>query len=185
MICIWDLSSGQLKTKFAQGVNTRLVRSIAFSADGAWIATASEDEDCSTYIWDASSGAAITTIKGSKDPIQQVGFNPACQDGYEVVTCGKDRVFYYPVGKDGSLGESKKGVFGETKMVDMNCLAFLDDGTLVTGATNGELYVWVNRECKKTVKVGNVGIGAIAVNGKTIIAGSGNDIVTFGEGYAK
>jgi hypothetical protein len=41
-----------------------------------------------------------------------------------IVSAGKNRVCYFPVGTDGTLGEEKKGVFGSNKMVDMNCIAF-------------------------------------------------------------
>jgi hypothetical protein len=34
------------------------------------------------------------------------------------------------------------------------------------------------------VKVGSVGIGAIAVSGTTIVAGSGNDVVVYGDGFS-
>jgi WD40 repeat protein len=52
-----------------------MVADVAFSPGGTRIATASRDE--TARIWDAASGAAVTTMTGHFEGAQDVAFSPS------------------------------------------------------------------------------------------------------------
>ena len=50
--------------------------------------------------------------------------------------------------------EGRKGIFGNAgEQSNMTSVQWLSDGTAVTGAGNGQLYLWKDRQLQKTVQV--------------------------------
>jgi WD40 repeat protein len=64
------------------------IRNLAWSPDGAWIATASYDHDA--RIWDAETGELMATLTGHADSVYSVAWSP---DGARVATSSNDRTF--------------------------------------------------------------------------------------------
>lgn len=65
--------------------HTRIVNMVAFSPDGKWLATASDDR--TARIWDASNGRLLKTLLGHSSIVNAVAFSP---DGKWLATASKD-----------------------------------------------------------------------------------------------
>jgi WD40 repeat protein len=86
-----------------------LVNGVAFSPDGARIATASTDG--TARIWQADTGEHLTTLQGHTNPVNGVAFSPdgariatASHDGTVRIwqtTTGRQLVTLLPLGSDG------------------------------------------------------------------------------------
>jgi Planctomycete cytochrome C/WD domain, G-beta repeat/Anaphase-promoting complex subunit 4 WD40 domain len=67
-----------------------LIRSVAYSSDGAWVAGAGGIPGAfgEVLIWNASTGALAHTLKGHRDYVYHVAFN---QRGTRIATCSYDK----------------------------------------------------------------------------------------------
>jgi WD40 repeat protein len=81
--CIWNVDSDE--RRLLKG-HSGSVNGGAFSPDGRWIVTASEDR--TARIWDAGTGKEVAVLKGHQEAITFVRWSP---DGTRIVTLGKDR----------------------------------------------------------------------------------------------
>jgi WD40 repeat protein len=68
--------------------HTDPVRSVSFSPDGLFIATASADG--TAKIWDARLGAELLTLSGHSGPVNSVAYS---RDGRHIVTASNDQTF--------------------------------------------------------------------------------------------
>ena len=55
--------------------HTGAVNSVAFSPDGALIATASEDT--TAKVWDVATGETVHTLRGHSEPVFAAAFSPS------------------------------------------------------------------------------------------------------------
>lgn len=62
-ICIWDLSSGELKNKFNLGRNMRACKALAWSKDNKRVYACALDNDHSIFAFDVSNGQTLWTEK--------------------------------------------------------------------------------------------------------------------------
>ncbi|HND53161.1 MAG TPA: hypothetical protein PLV92_12215, partial [Pirellulaceae bacterium] len=63
--------------------HTRVVTAVAFSPDGKWIVTGSQDH--TSRLWDATNGTELVVMKGHGGIVTDVNFSP---DGkYAVTAC--------------------------------------------------------------------------------------------------
>jgi len=115
--------------------HSRQVTGVAFSADGALLATASRDG--TARIWDVLTGARRSTLTGHGDWVTAVAFSPA-QDSTLVATASRDgaaRTW------DAATGQAAVTFAGHDEPV--GALAFSGDGTLLaTGSGDATARVW-------------------------------------------
>jgi microtubule-associated protein-like 1/2 len=65
--------------------------------------------------------------------------------GY-IVTCGKSHIAFWTLETNGTLIK-RNGIFeGREKPKYVTCMAFTQDGDLVSGDSNGNLIVWTRGE---------------------------------------
>ena len=109
------------------------VRSVAFSSDGIRIVSSSQDQ--SVRVWDASTGAELTTLNGHTSWVNSVAFSG---DGTHIVSGSQDqsvRVW------DASTGAELTTLNGHTSGV--NSVAFSSDGTRIgSGSGDQSVRVW-------------------------------------------
>lgn len=129
--CVWNARTGDLL--FRLHGHTREVRALAFSPDGATIATGSDD--LTIRIWDAHTGSLLRTITGlARDPFE-LAFDPTGRILY-CVGRGPALGVYDPIAgiELASITVHEGLVFG---------LALSPDGrTLVTGGEDDFIAFW-------------------------------------------
>lgn len=84
VVCLWDITTGTLKTKFS--AHQDVAYSIAFSPDGNTFATASADQ--SVKLWETSSCRCLTTLKNHEGTVEVVKFS---RDGTKLAAVGRDQ----------------------------------------------------------------------------------------------
>jgi FOG: WD40 repeat len=76
---LWDVESGQLRFALPKSK----ANDAAFSPDGHWLATASDDSRATARIWDVETGEVKVTMPPLKDRAQRILYSP---DGKILVT---------------------------------------------------------------------------------------------------
>jgi WD40 repeat protein len=134
VIVIWDAASGD--EVVALRGRPGPVLGLAFSADGARLASVSRDG--SAVIWDVASGREAVRIRGHAEPARGVAFSP---DGGRLATAGDDatvRVW------DAEGGRELLTLRGHTAPV--HAVAFSPGGEFLASAgANGAVKVWDGR----------------------------------------
>jgi WD40 repeat protein len=82
---VWSTGNENKKELTLQG-HTDWVRGVAFSNDGAQLATCSDDK--TAVVWDSSSGSQITKLEGHGDFVNSVAWSP---DNALIGTASKDK----------------------------------------------------------------------------------------------
>src|SRR5262245_9272142 len=109
------------------------VSSVAFSPDGKRLAT--ESDDRTIKLWDASTGQELLTLKGHSDWVKSVAFSP---DGKRLATGSLDRTIKL---WDASTGQELVTLKGHSDWVQS--VAFSPDGKrLATGSLDRTIKLW-------------------------------------------
>uniref|UniRef100_A0A3B4DVT8 Echinoderm microtubule-associated protein-like 4 n=1 Tax=Pygocentrus nattereri TaxID=42514 RepID=A0A3B4DVT8_PYGNA len=138
---VWD--SVTLNTLQVIGLGTfeRGVGSLAFSkADsGTHLSVIDDSNEHMLTVWDWQKKSKIAEIKTTNEVVLAVEFHPT--DANTIVTCGKSHIFFWTW--SGNSLARKQGIFGKyEKPKFVQCLAFLNNGDILTGDSGGVLLIW-------------------------------------------
>jgi WD40 repeat protein/uncharacterized protein (DUF2141 family) len=105
--------------------------SAAYSPDGSRIVTAGDN---TAIIWNASTGAKISTLTGHTDGVSSVGYSP---NGSRIVTAGGTTAIIW----NASTGAKISTLTGHTDWV--NSVAYSPDGSrIITGSDDATAVIW-------------------------------------------
>lgn len=163
-----DPSTG--KIEFALSGHAEVVRALAFSPDGRYLAAAGglPGRSGEVKIWDIDKRAELRSINGHTDCIYAVAFSP---DGKSIATSSYDKLI-----KLWSLEPSKEIRTLKDHIDAVYALAFTPDGArLLSGAADRTVKVWDVASGRRLYTLGQPldGLNTIAVHpsGKMVAAG--------------
>ena len=132
---LWDTATGTTRTTLTG--HTGPVLGVAFSPDGATVATTSYDE--TARLWDATTGTTRTTLTGHTSPVLGVAFSP---DGTTVTTTSYDRT--------ARLWDTATGTLRATllPLVDGGFAVLLPDGSYKLSGDPGDAFWWAMKLCR-------------------------------------
>jgi WD40 repeat protein len=150
------LASGQIE-HVLKG-HTEKVRALAYSPDGKWLASGSDDT--TIRLWDAASGKSAQVLKGHPKHINSLAFSP---DSRRLVSAGHgslNRVFLWAIDGTNSAGTPLKGHKGQVA-----CAAWSPNGKTIATAGFADHTICLRQAdgtVHTTLSPGIVGIRALA-----------------------
>ncbi|XP_068508578.1 echinoderm microtubule-associated protein-like 4 isoform X6 [Syngnathus scovelli] len=148
---IWDSVSLSTLQVIGLGTFERGVGSLVFSkADsGQHLSVVDDCNDHMLTVWDWQKKSKVAEIKTTTDVVLVVDFHPS--DPNTIITCGKSHIFFWAW--TGTSLARKQGIFGKyEKPKFIQCLAFLNNGDILTGDSGGVLLVWTRSAAEASVK---------------------------------
>lgn len=135
-IYLWNVQSGQFLPPLKE--HTNWIKSIAFSPDGQFLASAGRD--IKIWLWDVATGQALYYLSGHTKAINSLAFSP---DGQMLVSASDDQTI-----RLWSLEEELHTLQGQSK--EVNHVAFSPDGKSIVSASNdGTIRLWdVKQACQ-------------------------------------
>ncbi len=130
-IKIWEVNSGNLIHTLTG--HSHYVRSVAFSADGNYLASGSIDDIIK--IWEVSSGNLIHTLTGHSSSVESLAFSA---DGNYLASANSDKTVKIWEVNSGNLIHTLTG-----HSYPVESLAFSPDGNyLATGSGDNTIKIW-------------------------------------------
>lgn len=189
---IWDTMN--LNTLHVIGIGDfdKAVSCLSFSKldGGNQLVVVDDANDHVMSVWDLSKAhpKKITETKSSTEPVLAAEFHPL--EKGNIITCGKGQISFWTL-EGGSLAK-KTGIFDKhDKPKFVLCLAFAENGDVISGDSNGNIFIWPkgnNRISKAIEGVHEGGIFSVCVmKDGTLLSGGGKDrkIVQFDSSYTK
>uniref|UniRef100_K1PWP8 Echinoderm microtubule-associated protein-like 1 n=1 Tax=Magallana gigas TaxID=29159 RepID=K1PWP8_MAGGI len=189
---IWDTMN--LNTLHVIGIGDfdKAVSCLSFSRldGGNQLVVVDDANDHVMSVWDLSKShpKKITETKSSTEPVLAAEFHPL--EKGNIITCGKGQISFWTL-EGGSLAK-KTGIFDKhDKPKFVLCVAFAENGDVISGDSNGNIFIWPkgnNRISKAIEGVHEGGIFSVCVmKDGTLLSGGGKDrkIVQFDSSYTK
>ncbi|XP_064623638.1 echinoderm microtubule-associated protein-like 2 isoform X5 [Lineus longissimus] len=178
---VWNSVSLATMHIIGLGDFDRAVCCLSFSkADGGmYLCAVDEGNDHILSIWDwqnGDKGRKVTETKCSQEPVLAAEFHPFEKN--MIVTCGKSQLAFFTL-DNGSINK-KQGVYEKyDKPKYVLCLTFAENGDVITGDSNGNIFVWP----RGTNKIGTAVNGAhdggifsmLILKDGSLLSGGGKD----------
>ncbi|KAL5009043.1 hypothetical protein ScPMuIL_014624 [Solemya velum] len=140
---IWDSMS--LNTLHVIGIGDfdRAVCCVSFSKmdGGEHLVVVDDANEHIISVWDLSKDkpSKVTETKSSTEPVLVAEFHPS--EVNSIVTCGKNQISFWTI--EGGTLSKKMGIFDKhDKPKFVLCLTFTESGEILTGDSNGNIYLW-------------------------------------------
>lgn len=173
---VWDATTGEKKARAKLPKGSRGVNSICFSKDNNMVGLVDLHNEHNIYIYNfnGSSLELKGTCKGSQNKIHDMAFdktsNRFCTAGSKHIEFGDADVANF---------DSRRGIFGNTKMTSFSCCVWDDEGICWTGASNSLIYKWgKDRTCEGTIDAHGKGFVCTInfANGMLLSGGKDGDV---------
>ncbi|KAJ8308865.1 hypothetical protein KUTeg_013739 [Tegillarca granosa] len=187
---IWD--SVSLNTLHVIGIGDfdRAVCCLSFSKldGGQHLVVVDEANEHVISVWGFAKDKPhkLTETKSSTEPVLAAEFHPLEKNS--IITCGKGQISFWTI--EGGTLAKKTGIFDKhEKPKYVLCLAFADNGDVISGDSNGNIFIWPkgnNRISQAITGIHDGGIFSICVmKDGTVLSGGGKDrkIVQFDSTY--
>ncbi|XP_016407097.1 echinoderm microtubule-associated protein-like 4 [Sinocyclocheilus rhinocerous] len=181
---VWDSVSLSTLQIIGLGTFERGVGSLAFSkADsGIHLSVIDDSNEHMLTVWDWQKKSKIAEIKTTNEVVLAVEFHPT--DANTIVTCGKSHIFFWTW--SGSSLTRKQGIFGKyEKPKFVQCLAFLNNGDILTGDSGGIMLIWTRSTAEVPDQYGTIRAVAEGKGEQFLVGTSRNFILrgTFNDGF--
>ncbi|XP_046749081.1 echinoderm microtubule-associated protein-like 2 isoform X2 [Diprion similis] len=181
-IRIWNSVSLTTNHIIGTGEFDGAICCLSFSkADGGNLLCAiDETSDHNISIWDwqkGDRGMKLTETKCSVDTVVCAEWHPLERN--QIVTCGKSHISFWSLDNGGMLYK-RMGVFeNRDKPKYVTCVAFNQNGDVLTGDSNGNIIVWARGTNTISRLVRNLHDGSIfsmcVLKDGTVVTGGGKD----------
>uniref|UniRef100_A0A4W5Q407 EMAP like 4 n=1 Tax=Hucho hucho TaxID=62062 RepID=A0A4W5Q407_9TELE len=171
---VWDSVSLSTLQVIGLGTFERGVGSLAFSKDsGTHLAVIDDCNDHMLTVWDWQKKSKIAEIKSTNEVVLAVEFHPT--DANTIVTCGKSHIFFWTWA--GTSLARKQGIFGKyEKPKFVQCLAFLNNGDILTGDSGGVMLIWSRSTISRQIKAHDGSVFTLCqMRNGTLLTGGGKD----------
>ncbi|XP_048738244.1 echinoderm microtubule-associated protein-like 2 isoform X4 [Ostrea edulis] len=189
---IWDTMN--LNTLHVIGIGDfdKAVSCLSFSKldGGNHLVVVDEANDHVMSVWDLSRAhpKKITETKSSTEPVLAAEFHPL--EKGSIISCGKGQISFWTL-EGGSLAK-KTGIFDKhDKPKFVLCVAFAENGDVISGDSNGNIFIWPkgnNRISKAIEGVHEGGIFSLCVmKDGSVLSGGGKDkkVIQYDSSYTK
>uniref|UniRef100_A0A8C4Y502 EMAP like 2 n=1 Tax=Gopherus evgoodei TaxID=1825980 RepID=A0A8C4Y502_9SAUR len=187
---VWDSVSLNTLHVLGLGAFDRAVSCVGFSKSngGGLLCAVDESNEHVLSVWDWQKEQKIADVKCSNESVLAATFHPT--EPTLLITCGKSHIYFWSLDR-GSLSK-RQGIFEKhEKPKYVLCVAFTENGDVVTGDSGGNLYIWGkggNRITQAVLGAHEGGIfGLCVLRNGTIVSGGGKDrrVVLWGRDYQK
>uniref|UniRef100_A0A0B7B2X3 HELP domain-containing protein n=1 Tax=Arion vulgaris TaxID=1028688 RepID=A0A0B7B2X3_9EUPU len=189
---VWDSVSLNTLQVLGLGIFNRSVACLSFSKldGGQHLVVVDEANEHIISVWDLGKEKPhkISETKSSTEPVLAVEYHPL--DNNQIISCGKNQITFYTL-EGGSLAK-KNGVFEKyEKPKYVLSLAFSESGDILSGDSNGNIFVWgkgSNRIVNAVTSAHEGGIFSLCfLKDGTLLSGGGKDrkIIQWDNTYSK
>ncbi|XP_046859210.1 echinoderm microtubule-associated protein-like 2 [Xenia sp. Carnegie-2017] len=150
---VWRIDSLETLKVVGLGSFQRGLSCIAFSVEdkGVNIVCVDDGNDHCITVWDWENKKKISEAKGGSEPVLAVDFYP--KDSKRLVTCGKSHIAFWKLNGDNKL-EKRLGVFERhSKPKYVLCFAFGQNSEVITGDSNGNIFIWSSEKNQTTYEI--------------------------------
>ena len=130
---VWDRESGQVLKSLKHG--GEYVNAVAFSPDGRFLATGSNDAAGFIQVWDIATGQRVKVIKGHEDEVLSLAYS---KDGSRLLSSSYDKTARL---WDTASGKEVRKFTGHTWWV-WSAAFSADERRIVTAGHDGTAIVW-------------------------------------------